>query len=128
MNRIFVILLSSLFAISFASVTLAAPKALNHEEAEKLVKGNTAEGTNKWKNNMIWYFAENGVLRKRINNSDKGKASWSINKRGELCYQDKHMHEEKCGAIVPQGDGKYEVHLGGEWKWDKVVPGNPHNL
>ena len=121
---------SAITVLSFfvVGMAMAAPKGLSQAEAEQLLKGNTAEGTNKWKKNMIWYFGDFGELKKRDDLGNKGKAKWSINKKGELCYLDKHMKSEECGAIVPRSDGGYDVRLEGEWKWHKVVPGNPHNL
>jgi len=129
MNRNFTLIWAALFTMIFATAALAAPKGLNHDEAEKLIKGNTAEGTNAFKKKMIWYFDEGGVLYKGNEKGRKiGKAEWNINNRGELCYRDKNMNFEKCGAILPLGDGKYDVRLPNPFKWDKVVPGNPHNL
>jgi hypothetical protein len=115
-------------ALVFAAAATAAPKGLSQVEAEQLVKGNTAEGTNRWKKNMTWYFAGSGELRKRDDRGNKGKAKWSINNKGELCFQDKHMKSPECGAIVPRADGGYDVFLEGQWNWKKVAPGNPHKL
>jgi len=103
-------------------------KALNKAEAEQLVRGNTAEGVNKWNKKMTWYFDGSGQLRKHDHLGNKGKAAWSISSRGELCYRDKHDQREKCGAIEPRGDGKYDVNIPGGWKWNKGTPGNPYNL
>ncbi len=77
---------------------------------------------------MTWYFDGSGELRKQDHLGNKGKASWSINKKGELCYQDKQMRSEQCGAIVPSGGGGYNILLEGQWKWEKLTPGNPNNL
>lgn len=128
MNRYVGVVGASVLAALFVSAPLAAPKGLSQAEAETLLKGNTAEGTNRWKKNMIWYFADFGELRKRDHLGNKGKAKWHIDKKGNLCYQDKHDKQEQCAAIVPHGDGSYDVLLQGQWKWDKVVPGNPHGL
>lgn len=128
MNRYAGLVGASVFVMVFASAVVAAPKGLGMAEAEQLVKGNTVEGTNKWKKNMIWYFGDFGELRMRDHLGNKGKAKWSINKKGELCYQDKHMRSERCAAIVPRPDGGYDVLLEAQWKWNKVVPGNPHDL
>ena len=118
----------SVLLMLLTPAVVAGPAALSQEEAEKLIKGNTVEGTNRWKKNMIWYFGDFGELRKRDHLGNKGKAKWNINKRGELCYQDKHMNKETCAGIVPRADGGYEVGFEAQWKWDKVLPGNPHNL
>jgi len=129
MDRHITTILVTLFTLIFATAALGAPQGLNHDEAEKLIKGNTAEGTNAFKKKMIWYFDENGKIFKGNKKGRKiGKAEWSINSRGELCYKDKNMNFEKCGPILPLGDGKYNVRLENPWMWDKVVPGNPHNF
>ncbi|TNF36335.1 MAG: hypothetical protein EP315_04315 [Gammaproteobacteria bacterium] len=106
---------------------MAGSTELSKEEAEKLITGNTAEGTNKWGKKMIWYFGDFGNMKKQDDRGNKGKAKWSIDEKGRLCYQDKHMNREVCKGIQPV-DGGYEVPFDAEWKWDKVVPGNPHNL
>ena len=128
MNRYTGLVGASVVALVLATAAVAGPKGLSHEEAEELIKGNTAEGTNKWKKKMIWYFGEFGEVRKRDHLGNKGKARWNIDKKGNLCFQDKHMKNEECGAIVPRADGGYDVFLEGQWKWNKVVPGNPHSL
>jgi len=125
MNRCAGLFGVSVMAMVFATAAVAAPKGLSQAEAEQLVKGNTAEGTNKWKKNMLWYFGE---LRSRDQLGNKGKAKWHIDKKGLMCYQDKHMNKEACAAIIPRPDGGYDVPLEGQWKWNKVVPGNPHDL
>lgn len=119
---------ASLFAILVATAAAAGPEPLKRAEAEQLIKGNTAEGTNRWKKNMTWYFDPSGELRKRDDRGNKGKARWSIDPQGNLCFQDKHMKKELCGDIVPRADGGYDVNLEGRWNWNKVVPGNPHKL
>lgn len=128
MNRYAGLVGVSVFAMAFATAAVAAPKGLSQAEAEQLIKGNTAEGTNKWKKNMTWYFGDFGELRKRDHLGNKSKAKWSIDKKGNFCYQDKHDKVEQCAAIVPRAGGGYDVLLEGQWKWDKVVPGNPHDL
>jgi len=123
--------LSKVVVFAIAAVfapTVMAAKGLGQAEAEQLIKGNTVEGTNKWNKQMTWYFDGSGQLRKRDHRGNKSKATWSISKKGELCYLDKHQQREVCGAIVPRGEGKYEVEIPGQWKWNKFSPGNPYNL
>ena len=128
MNRYASLVGMAVFALVFAGAAAAGPKGLSQAEAEQLIKGNTAEGTNRWKKQMIWYFGDFNELRKRDHLGNKGKAKWNINKKGELCFQDKRMKQEECGAIVPRADGGYDVLVEGEWRWNKVVPGNPNDL
>jgi len=110
------------------STMIGAAKGLGQAEAEQLVKGSTAEGVNKWNKKMIWYFDPSGEVRKKDDRGNKGKAKWNIDKKGQLCYQDKQDRDEKCGPIIPRGEGKYDVDMPGAWKWNKVTPGNPNNL
>lgn len=127
MKRYVKLFWASLFAMIFATGLMAGSDGLSKEEAETLIKGNTAEGTNKWGKKMIWYFDEFGNLKKLDDRGQKGKAKWSLDDKGRLCYKDKHMNQEVCKPITPTKGG-YEVPYDAEWKWEKVVPGNPHNL
>jgi len=127
MNRTIVKTGVLLAAVLFTAVASGA-KSLGQAEAEQLVKGSTAEGVNRWNKQMIWYFDASGEVRKKDNRGNKGKAAWNIDKKGQLCYQDKQDRDFKCGPIVPRGEGKYDVDLPAAWKWNKVTPGNPHNL
>jgi len=126
MNRAVVVV--SVLVLGFATSVLAAPKGLSKAEAETLIKGNTAEGVNRFKKHMTWYFDPAGELRKKDDRGNKGKAKWNINKQGQLCYQDKQMRSENCAAILPRPDGGYDVPFDAQWKWHKITPGNPHNL
>ncbi|MGD8926468.1 MAG: hypothetical protein PVG20_06445 [Thioalkalispiraceae bacterium] len=76
---------------------------------------------------MIWYFQEGGTLRKQKPNGKRGRAEWSIDKQGQLCYQDKHMNEAICEPVMKRDDGKYDAYAG-KWRFDKILPGNAHNL
>jgi len=128
MNKFTILLGAFLFSIAFTANVSTAADALNRAEAEALLNGNTAEGENtKWEKKMIWYFQEGGVLRKLQPSGSKGRAEWSLDKKGQLCYQDKHMNDSKCEPIIRRDDGKYEAN-DGKWRFDKVLPGNPHGL
>jgi hypothetical protein len=117
-----------IISMVFVNAVAVGSEGLSKGEAEKLIKGNTVEGMNtKWNKKMIWYFHESGQLRKQDEHGNKGKANWRIDDKGRLCYSDKHKSEEDCEAIIPDADGGYDV-LDGKWKWNKVVPGNSHNL
>ena len=128
MNRNIGVFVTSLLVLGFAALAMAASKGLSQAEAEALIKGNTAEGVNRFKKNMIWYFDASGELRKKDDRGNKGKAKWNINKQGQLCYQDKQMKNENCAAILLRPDGGYDVPFDAQWKWNKISPGNPHSL
>lgn len=128
MKRYLALAIAAVFALVVAAAGVAASKGLSKDEAETLLKGNTAEGVNHFKKKMVWYFDPSGELRKRDELGNKGRAKWSINKAGECCYQDKHMKQEKCAPIIPRADGGYDVPLPNPFVWHRVVPGNPHNL
>jgi hypothetical protein len=128
MGKIIAFLGTSLLTILLTTNVISAAEALNKEQVEKLLNGNTAEGVNtKWDKKMIWYFQEGGTLRKQKPNGKRGKSEWSINKKGELCYQDKHMSDSVCEPVIQRDDGKYDANAG-KWRFDKVLPGNAHNL
>ena len=128
MNKIKFILLTLSLALGFVPGQVFSANALNHDEAVKLLEGNTAEGVNtKWDKKMIWYFQKGGVLRKQKPNGKRGRADWHIDKKGQLCYQDKQMDEEACEPILPREDGGYDT-MDGRWRIDKVIPGNAHSL
>ena len=128
MIKYITILSFSLITIVFSANTAIGADALSLEEAENLIKGNTAEGVNtKWDKKMIWFFHEGGTLHKQKPSGKRGRAEWSLNKKGELCYQDKHMDEANCEPIIKRDDGKYYAN-DGNWRFDKVLPGNPHGL
>lgn len=128
MNRHTILLIIPFIMLALTTSVAVGADALTRAEAEKLIKGNTAEGHHtKWNREMIWYFHESGQLRKLKDGRVKGKAEWSLDKKGQLCFQDKHMDEDKCEPIIPGADGGYDAN-DGKWRWEKVVQGNPHNL
>lgn len=128
MNKYATVLITSLITIVLSANVAMAADALNQTEAEKLIKGNTAEGKNvQYDKKMIWYFREDGTIRKLKPSGKKGRGEWSIDKKGQLCYLDKQMDEAKCEPIIPREDGGYDAN-DGKWRFDKVLPGNAHNL
>ena len=128
MKRNLTLLLTILLPVAFISNVATGSEALNHDEAVQLLQGNTAEGVNtKWDKKMIWYFQEGGTLRKQKPNGKRGRAEWRIDKKGQFCYQDKHMSDETCEPITRRDDGGYDT-MDGRWRLDKILPGNAHNL
>lgn len=127
MRRILAVMLVGMI-VAVPCGAFGASKGLNQADAEQLLRGNTAEGENRWKKNMTWYFDPGGVVHSRDQLGNKGKAQWSIDKKGQLCYQGKNDREVICGSIIPRGDGAYDVDIPGAWKWKKLTPGNPYNL
>jgi hypothetical protein len=130
MNKLVTYFGTCLLTIVFTSGVAMAADALSKEEAEKLIAGNTAEGVVvKAQRKMIWYFAEDGTIHKLLPTGEKKKTkdTWNIDKKGNLCYQDKWMQQPNCGPISRRADGKYDA-IDGRWLFDKVLPGNPHDL
>lgn len=127
MNRN-VAVLAAAVAILFSATALAAPKGISKAEAEQLVKGNTAIGSTRFDKTMIWYFDPMGQVRTLDAQNNKGKAKWHIDKQGGMCYQNKHMREERCTPIIKRPNGKYEIHFDAEWRWNSIEPGNPKGL
>ena len=61
MDKIKYIILTLSLVLGFYSGSVFSADALNHDEAVKLLEGNTAEGENtKWDRKMIWYFQKGG--------------------------------------------------------------------
>jgi len=130
MNKLITFFATCLLTIIFATGVVLAADALSKEEAEKLIAGNTAEGiVVKAQRKMTWYFAEDGHIHKILPTGEKKKTkdTWNIDKKGNLCYQDKWMQQPLCGPINRRADGKYDA-IDGRWVFDKVLPGNPHDL
>lgn len=112
-----------------------AADPLGKEELEKLIAGNTAEGQSvKWEKGMTWYFHKLGQIKKIDEHGNKGKGIWFINEEGELCIEFKRGGE-RCRTAVPRTDGGYDIY-GTEypeaeelkWIFNRVLPGNPHDL
>ena len=112
-----------------------AAEPLAKDDVEKLIAGNTAEGQNvHWEKGMTWYFHKAGQIKKVDEHGNRGKGSWFINDKGELCVQFKRGGE-RCRTIVPRTDGGYDIYgtaypEADELKWifSRVLPGNPHDL
>lgn len=114
--------------IVFATSLATASETLTRDEVEKLLTGNTAEGMNtQFEFRMTWYFQNNGIIKKQKGTGQRGKGEWSIDKEGKLCYMDKHREEPACEPVIRESDGKYYAN-DGKWRFDKVLPGNPHGL
>lgn len=114
--------------VVFATSLATASETLSKQEVEKLLIGNTAEGMNtQFEFKMTWYFRKDGAIKKQKASGQRGKGEWSIDKQGRLCYIDKHMEEPACEPVIREPDGKYYAN-DGKWRFDKVLPGNPHNL
>lgn len=111
-----------------SSILVHAGETLTREAVNKLISGNTVEGVNvKWDKKMTWYFDSSGQIIKRDAHGNRGKASWKVEANGELCYLDKHRDREMCEPVISNADGSYTT-MDGKWRWDKVLPGNPHGL
>ena len=128
MKKRMVLLGFSFITFIFTTNVAMADNVLNQTDAEKLLKGNTAEGVNtKWDRKMIWYFREDGTVIKQNPAGDRFNHTWSIDKKGQLCYKDGRMDWPECHPIIQRTDGKYDAH-DKRWRIDKVLPGNPHNF
>jgi len=122
------IILSLLLPLCLISNFAVGAEALTHDEAVTLLKGNTAEGVNtKWDKNMIWYFREDGTVIKQNQSGNRFNHTWSIDKKGQLCYQDGRMDWPECHPVKQRADGKYDAH-DGRWRMDKILQGNAHKF
>jgi len=124
--------------------------ALNGKEIKQLVSGNTVEGhftrprqEKEYLTTVVKYkthFSVNGEIVERSSSiaasSGSGNVaahgSWFV-KKGKLCKQftDAKNNKKVCRKVIPTGDGAYGLYTGkGKLTrtWDRVIPGNPHNL
>jgi hypothetical protein len=129
-------LLATLAVLVFMfSNTSNAADPLNKEALEKLITGNTAEGQAvEWKKGMIWYFHKLGKIKKIDEHGNKGKGEWFVNDDGYLCAKFKRG-KERCRAVVPRTDGGYDIYGTDypeadqlKWSFDRILPGNTHDL
>ena len=123
--------------ISFSAVMIGllglfhiaiAETRVSSEELKTLLSGNTVEGRYiKWGTTHKMYFEATGKMRRidSLNNEEKG--AWSVNKNDELCVE---VRKERCNEVMKRDDGGYNIYRRGTHKFtfDKILPGNPHNL
>lgn len=120
---------------SLFTSTSYAENALNKEELQLLISGNTAEGRNvEWKEGMTWYFNKMGKVLKVDDKGNHGKGKWTINDNGELCTIYKRGGE-RCRKVVKRDDGGYDVFGTSPPEYgdlvmtfDRILPGNAHDL
>lgn len=124
--------------------------ALSGQEIKQLVSGSTVEGhfvrpreDKEFLTTTVrfrTYYSPNGDVIEKSSAFAAGSGvghvaahgTWSVNK-GKFCVQfrDAKDNRKKCRNVVPAGAGKYELHTGkGKLyrTWDRVVPGNLHEL
>jgi hypothetical protein len=124
----------AVFFLLFSNTNNAA-EPLGKEALEKLIAGNTAEGKSvQWEKGMTWYFHKIGKIKKADEHGNKGKGEWNINEEGELCVKFKHG-KERCRTVVPRTDGGYDIYGAYypeadqlKWTFERILPGNPHDL
>ena len=124
--------------------------ALNGKEIKQLVSGNTVAGhftrAREDKDYLTTsiqfraYFGADGEFVEKSSSSRAGggaghvaaHGSWAA-KKGKLCIQfrDAKNNKKRCRKVIPMDEGKYGLYSGkGKLTrtWDRVVPGNPHEL
>jgi hypothetical protein len=125
--------------------------ALDGKEIRRLVSGNTIEGhftkAREVKDYLTIsiqfkdYFGADGEFVEKSSSPSAGSGgaghvaahgSWTT-KKGKLCMQfrDARNNKKRCRKVIPMDEGKYGLYSGkGKLirTWDRVVPGNPHEL
>lgn len=122
------IFFSALVCLAAMQLSHAAETKLKSDEIKALLSGNTAEGRYiKWKTTHQMYFDATGKLRRTDSLNNKEKGTWTVNKSDELCVE---VKKERCNEVMKRDDGGYNVYRKGKLRFtfDKIVPGNPHNL
>ena len=121
----FFIIMFTLFGLSLSA---NAETRLSADELTTLISGNTVEGQYiKWKTTHKMFFEETGKIRRIDSLNNKESGEWEVNKSGELCVS---MKKTRCNEVMKRDDGGYNIYRRGNLKFtfDKVLPGNPHNL
>ncbi len=108
---------------------LFAEEAVDGETIKKVLAGNTVEGKLvKWGTTFKMYFTENGYFKRVDSLNNKESGEWEINSQSKLCIL---LNKKRCRIVKKRDDGGYNVYSNaGELKmtFDKVLPGDPHNL
>lgn len=113
--------------VGFGSTAMAETK-ISGDEIKMLLSGNTAEGKYiKWKTTHKMYFEATGKLRRIDSLNNKEIGEWYINKSGQLCFI---VRKDRCNDVMKRDDDGYNIYRRGTFKFtfDKILPGNPHNL
>lgn len=147
------IILSSIISVALLMTNAYAAdiqKAMSGKEIKQLVSGNTVEGRftrpredKEYLTTVVKYkthFSVNGEIVERSSAIAAGSGSanvaahgsWFV-KKGKLCkqFRDAKNNKKVCRKVIPMGDGEYGLYTGkGKLTrtWDRVIPGNPHNL
>ena len=106
---------------------IAGETQVTGEELKTLLSGNTVEGNYiKWKTTHKMFFDASGEIRRIDSLNNKETGNWRIYKN-ELCVE---IRKEKCNKVMKREDGGYNVMRRGDVKFtfEKILPGNPHNL
>ena len=106
---------------------IAGETRVSGDELKSLLSGNTVEGNYiKWKTTHKMFFDASGEIRRTDSRNNDEKGNWRIYK-DDLCVE---VRKERCNQVMKREDGGYNVMRRGEVKFtfEKILPGNPHNL
>jgi len=102
---------------------------LDKSTLEKLIKGNTLEGTKTIsKATYKMYFEPTGEFTRTDSRKNEVAGDWYIENDGTLCTT---VNKRKCRTVKQRKDGGYDVYNAGNVlvrTIDKVSPGDPYNL
>lgn len=112
-----------------AILPVQAEQAMTADEIKATLSGNTAEGQLlKWGISHQTYFHTSGEFRRVDGNGNKGKGKWYVDNYNHLCFE---ARRSRCRIIKKRDDGGYNMYNRKEEliaTFDKIVPGNPHDL
>ena len=125
-------LLIGLFLV-FATNSLIAETKVSGDELRSLISGKTLEGKwLLWDSNYRMYMDPSGEFRRLYGKgtelTNEFNGTWTINKKGKLCYEVKNM---ACRRVKKRDDGGYNLYnKKKELKQNikKITDGNPYNL
>lgn len=117
----------------FTANSLLAETIVSGDELRNLVSGKTLEGKwILWDSNYRMYMDPSGEFKRLYGKgsdlTNHFDGTWSINKKGKLCYEVKN---KACRRVKKRDDGGYNLYnKKGDLKQtiDKITDGNPYNL
>lgn len=126
------LLLASLALIVFANPVYAETR-VGKDALINLISGKTVEGKwMLWDSNYRMYVNPSGDFKRVYGKGDKltnnFNGSWSVNKKGKLCFE---VNNKVCRRVKQHEDGGYNLYNKKKvlkQTIEKITDGNPYNL
>ena len=119
-------------SIPVLSLSVNAAGEMDKASLEKLLSGNTVEGSRiKWKTTYKMHLDSAGTYSRIDSLNNKERGTWKVMKDGTLMMTGRKKGKEQERTVKQRTDGAYEVYNARGmviWTIDKVTPGNPYQL